>query len=105
MCALDVLVVSSAWGEAFPNVLVEAFLSGVPAVSTDVGDAAFIIDDEKSIVPPRSPEALSDAISYAYSKSIESNGAYVGNQRDRMIERYGISSIVLQYSKIYEGCL
>lgn len=60
--AMDVVVLSSTFGEGAPNVLGEAMLCGVPCVATNVGDSAFILDSPDHVVDPSSPTQLADAI-------------------------------------------
>jgi len=63
--ALDLHVLSSR-SEAFPNVVAETMLSGTPNVVTDAGDSAAIVGDQGWVVPPGSPQKLSDAIVEAW---------------------------------------
>ena len=58
----DIACLCSAWGEAFPNVLGEAMACGVPCVTTDVGDATWLVGQGGIAVPSGNPEALARAL-------------------------------------------
>jgi glycosyltransferase involved in cell wall biosynthesis len=63
---MDIFILSSE-AESFPNVIGEAMISGVPCISTDVGDAKAMIGENGWIVPIQNPIQLSNAISKAYN--------------------------------------
>ncbi len=90
--ALDVCCLASAFGEGFPNVLGEALACGVPCVSTDVGDAARILQDAEFIAPPGNPSRLAEALKRALVVSAipERRRAC----RAMIAERFGVEQMV-----------
>jgi len=58
----DVFCSSSAFGEAFPNAVAEAMACGVPCVVTHMGDGPALVAGTGMVVPPRSPDALAEAL-------------------------------------------
>jgi glycosyltransferase involved in cell wall biosynthesis len=103
MAALDVNVLSSAYGEGFPNVIGEAMASGAICVTTDVGDAAMIVGDYGFIVPPRDPGALADAITTAIRLPSGERLALERKSRQRVEEHFSVDAVVLQYEDLYEA--
>jgi glycosyltransferase involved in cell wall biosynthesis len=102
MAGLDGLVVSSAWGEAFPIVLGEAMASGVPCVTTDVGDSAWIVGDTGIVVPPRQPEALADAMARLIMMDAPSRRQLGLRARERIQQNFELSDVVRKYQDIYD---
>ena len=45
MSTIDVLVVPSIWYEVSPLVIQEAFMAGVPVITTNIGGMAELVDD------------------------------------------------------------
>ena len=87
--------------EGFPNVLVEAMASGLPCISTDVGDAKYIVQDLGWIVPPRNAQALADAI-LAYTKKSEADKqAFKKATRERIEQNFSIATVSRQYMQVW----
>lgn len=99
--ALDIAVCSS-YSEAFPNVLGEAMASGVPCVTTRVGEAEALVDGTGRIVPIRDPEALAAAVLDLATMDPASRAALGRTARERIAANYSIDAAVRRYEKLYE---
>lgn len=104
MTALTIHVLSSSFGEAFPNVLCEAMACGTPCVTTDVGDAALIVGETGWVVPPRSAESLAHAIADAMMQRIANPKTWEKRQvaaRQRIQNHFSVESMVECYANTW----
>ncbi len=101
--ALDIASSASAYGEAFPLVLGEAMSCGVPCVVTDVGDSSWIVGDTGRVVPPRNPEALSNAWKELIIISSEDRKTLREAARARIMEHFSLESVVVNYEDLDEN--
>jgi len=97
----DVLVLSSQWGESFPNVVLEAMSASVPVVASNISAIPEIIDDGVSgyLVEPKSPVAFSRRIVEVLTDA---------DLRNRLVENaqpksrlFGIPEMVKKYESLY----
>ena len=100
MSAFDLLILSSAYGESFPNVLAEAMSCEVPCVATDVGGSAFIVGATGSIVPPKEPVALADAAVQLLSNN-KLRKKLGKEARTRIKKEFSIEKISKDYEKLF----
>ncbi|AHG91034.1 glycosyl transferase group 1 [Gemmatirosa kalamazoonensis] len=101
MAALDVLVSPSNCLEGFPNAVGEAMASAVPCVVTDVGDAAWIVDDTGMVVPPWQPEALADALRVMVALPAERRAALGAAARERVRAHFSLETVTAAYEELY----
>jgi glycosyltransferase involved in cell wall biosynthesis len=103
LAAIDALCLSSAWGEAFPNVVGEAMAAGRPCIVTDVGDCAAIVGDTGLVVPPADGLALERALAEMLAMDPPRRRHLGGLARARVEARFSLRAVSDAYAELYEG--
>lgn len=102
MAAMDVFLLSSSFGEAFPNVVVEAMACGTPCVVTEVGDSAEIVGDTGWTAPPGNVGALAGALLEALGEQEETHALRRQCARRRIEENFSIERMAKAYQEVWE---
>ncbi len=103
-----VTVLSSSYGEAFPNVLAESMLNFTPCVATDVGDTGKILDGVGLVVPIGDSEALSAALKeYLRILKDEKNiyDSICVKCYEKVCRYYDIEDIARNYKNLWKSLL
>lgn len=100
LAAADLLALSSD-SEGVPGVLIEAGLSGLPVVATDVGWVRDIVRDGETglVVPPGSADALADAIREALAR----RDALGKGARSHCLTRFEMGPVTDMWQRLIEG--
>jgi glycosyltransferase involved in cell wall biosynthesis len=104
MNGLDLHILSSSFGEAFPNVVAEAMLCGTPCVVTDVGDAALIVGESGWIVPPKEPQSLANFIMQAFQEKQINQQAWLLRKeacRSRIVDNFSMEKMKESYHRVW----
>ena len=100
--ALDLHILSSR-SEGSPNCLTEALSSGVPCISTSVGDAQFILKKRDWIVNPNNHYQLAKVIKKFINLS-ESERAKISESSRKLIKsEFSLSKMIESYDNLYSG--
>lgn len=99
--ACDCVALCSAFGEGFPNVLVEGMSAGLVPVATDVGDCAIIVGDAGEVVPPRDPGAFADALARLFRNGPTALADQGKRARERIEELFALNRAVSGFDRIY----
>lgn len=100
---LDLLVLASAWGEGWPNVLGEAMACSVPCVATDVGESCQILGETGAIVPVGDPQALAEACYQQLSRPEAARQAQGEQSRIRMRDHFDIRAVYQRHAELWQG--
>lgn len=100
LSAMDIYCLSSQ-SEGFPNVLGEAMAMGLPCVTTDVGDAAYLLGDCGVIVQPKNSAALAQGIEKIVMLSSEERQRWGEMARQRIKKNFTLSRCVERFDEIY----
>jgi glycosyltransferase involved in cell wall biosynthesis len=107
MNALDLHVLSSSFGEAFPNVVSEAMACGTPCVVTLVGDAALIVGDTGWAVPSRDPALFAAAMLAAVNEKSDLT-VWAARQaicRERIQDNFNLEMMVDKYNTVWNDSI
>ncbi len=98
--AADIFVLSSKF-EGMPNAILEACATGLPIVTTAVGEAPAMCQGCGLVVPEGDERAMTDAI----ERLIRDPGLRAGLAAEarRSAERFAWPNVVDQYSRVFEG--
>jgi glycosyltransferase involved in cell wall biosynthesis len=105
LALLDVFVLPSLW-EGLPIALLEAMAAGLPVVATRVGGVPEVVVDGETglLVPPRDPDALSEAIlTLLQDPDLRQKMGQAGQERVR--EYFSVERMVEETEALYERLL
>jgi glycosyltransferase involved in cell wall biosynthesis len=100
MAATDVVVCSSLT-EGFPNTIGEAMASGVPCVSTDVGDAAVLIGDTGAVVAKSDPAALAHKLQEFLAMAPQARASLGAAARQRVEQKFSLQAVAARYAALF----
>lgn len=98
----DAYVLPSLW-EGLPMVLLEAMAAGCPIIATDVGGNGTAVQDGVNgfLVPPRSPEKLTEAI-LKIVLNADLSEKFVRKSREIFVEKFSAEIMTKKYELLYQ---
>jgi glycosyltransferase involved in cell wall biosynthesis len=104
VACMDIFCLHSA-SEGFPNVLAEAMSLSILCVTTDVGDARIIINNDEYVVPSKNSFALAKKIEQLINLS-DIDKSFIGSSmHNNIVSKYSIQTIKLAYENLYHSII
>ena len=100
---LGAFCLPSRW-EGLPFALLEAMMSGLPCVASDVGDVRVALEGAGAVVRPGDPAALAAALR-ELAESTELRRERGAAARRRALERYTAEAMVAETARVYDAAL
>jgi glycosyltransferase involved in cell wall biosynthesis len=98
--AADAFVLASAW-EGMPLALGEAMAMEKPVVATDVGGIRELVAEAGVLVPPKSPDALAQAMLALMQTTPEGRGSLGQAARERIANQFSMDAIGDRWEALY----
>ncbi len=98
----DIIILPSAFGEGFSNVLVEGMLTNLLPISTDIGDAKKIIGHTGFLMKGSSSKIIADQLQkivFLKRSFIKKNGT---KARQRAYANFSVKKMINSYYSIYK---
>lgn len=102
---MDFAVLSSAFGEGFPNAIAEAMSTGLPCVATDTGDSAELVGGTGIIVSPCDSRALAAAIGELTGETREATRRRALAARERIAEHWSLQQAASAYRDVWQQAI
>lgn len=99
--AMDIFCLHS-FTEGFPNVLGEAMGVALPCVTTDAGDAAYLLADAGFVVPVQDPEALAVALIKMANATYDERSLMGQRAYTRIVENFTMRCTQHKFKEIYD---
>lgn len=103
--ALDVLALTSSYGEGFPNTLGEAMACGTPCAATAVGDAEMIIGNCGMVVTKGDDDAMAKAWDQLLKETNVECADRRTNCRNRVADTFSVAAMINSYTDLYRQLL
>jgi glycosyltransferase involved in cell wall biosynthesis len=101
--AADAAILTSAFGEGFPNAIGEAMAAGSPMVATDVGDSRRIVAETGLIVAARDSAAMAAALRMLFAETASQRHERARAARARIEQNFSLARAVAAFDALHLG--